>query len=140
MRSRAAATYSSSRSLRDGGAHRRAMIGVKTIPMTRMTVAFDGPSATSARSRHDDDRDREERLHDAHEHVVHDAAEVAGDQAERGAADRAEQRRRRRDGEDVARADDDAREHVAPELVRAEPVVADGGLEARRRIAGPSGS
>ena len=38
-------------------------------------------------------------------------------------SDRADQGRQRRHGEDVARADDDAREHVAAELVGAEPVL-----------------
>ena len=63
--------------------------------------------------------------------VVDGAAEVARDQAERGAEDRAEQRRQRRDDQDVARADDDAREHVAAELVGAEPVVGRSATAAR---------
>ena len=98
------------------------MIGVKTIPMTMISVPFEGPSATRETSAENDERDREEGVDDPHDHVVDEPAEVAGDQAERRAEDRAEQGRRQRDGDDVARSDDDAREHVAPELVRAEEV------------------
>ena len=55
--------------------------------------------------------------------------EVAHDQPQRRAQHRAEQGRRRRDDQDVAGAGDDAREHVAAELVGAEPVLAGRRLE-----------
>ncbi len=92
-------------------------------PMTMTTVVLEVPSATSAssammisgRARHASTM----RLDD----VVDEAAEIAGDQPERGAEHGAEQGCQRRDREDVARADDDAGEDVAAELVGAEPVV-----------------
>ena len=101
------------------------MIGANTKPITMISVRFDGPSdgdapctatMTSGSAR--------TASMIAAEDVVDHAAEVARDEPERGAEDGAEQRRERRDEQDVARADDDAREHVAAELVGAEPVVA----------------
>ena len=89
LRSRAAATYSSSRSPSTAARTVRAMTGAKTKPTTRMIVTFDGPSEVIASSADDDDRERQERLDEAAEDVVDRAAEVAGDEAERGAEHRA---------------------------------------------------
>ena len=63
--------------------------------------------------------------------VVDGAAVVAHDQAEERPGDHAEQRRQRRDDQDVARSDHDPRQHVA-----AEPVGAHQVLRARRQVAG----
>ena len=123
LRRRAAETYSSSRSWRTAARTVREMIGRRGGRSTRSAVVFDGPSATITSRAMIIDRQRQERLDDPAQHVVHGAAEVAGDQAQRGPEHRGEDRCQRRDDEDVARADDDAREDVAAELVGAEPVV-----------------
>ena len=72
----------------------------------------------------------------AREDVVDRAAEVAGDQAERGAEHGGQQRRQRRRDQDPLRAHDDAREHVAAEPVRAEPVVGRRRREVADRVGG----
>ena len=57
---------------------------------------------------------------DAAEHVVDEPAEVPGDEPEGRSEDGRQDRRGRRHDEDVARAEHDPREHVAPDAVGAE--------------------
>ena len=61
------------------------MRGVNTIPMTMISVALDSPSATTPRMPVTTSGQGEERLDETADDVVHGAAEVAHDQAERGA-------------------------------------------------------
>ena len=118
----------------------RAISGVNTIPITTMIVRVERrPARPTHEERRDDQRQREEGLDEAADDVVGEAAEVAHDQPERGAEHGAEQRRQRRDDQDVPRPDDHAREHVAAELVGAEPVGARRRLVDRRRGSGRTG-
>ena len=79
----------------------------------------------------DDQRQRQEHLDQAADDRVDPAAEIAHHEADRRPERGAEQRGERRDGEDVARADEDAGEHVAADLVGAEPVL---GRRRRKRV------
>ncbi len=95
-----------------------------------------------------DRRDRDEREHDlregqddvhgAHQHVVEEVARVRGDEADEDAEHEAEDRRDRRDGEQLAAAPEEAAPDVLAEVVRAEEQVrrARVGLadERRRRV------
>ena len=105
-----------------------------------MTVELEVPSATSASSATMTSGSARTARRRGSTHIVDDAAEIAGEQAERRAEQRAEQGRQRRDGQDVARADDDAREDVAAELVGAEPVVGRGRRQRVERDRRHSGS
>ena len=110
------------------------MSGVKTRPITMISVCVVGPSATSEHERDDHDRQRQHGLDDAARDGVRPAAEVPHGEAERGAEHGAEKRRQRRDDQDAAGADDDAREHVAAELVGAEPVPGDRTVVDRQQV------
>ena len=72
---------------------------------------------------HDHQRDGEEGVDEPADHLVNRTTQIAHEQAQERAADGAEQCSQRGHGQDVTRAHDDAREHVAPELVGAEPVL-----------------
>ena len=98
------------------------MRGVKTTPMTTITVARRRPERGDHGDGEDDERKGEDRVDDPADDVVHEPAVVADDEAEDRAENGAEQRGERRDDEDVAGAGDDACEDVAADLVGAEPV------------------
>ena len=98
------------------------MRGVKTTPMTTITVGPGCPERGDDGDGEDDERKGKDSVDDPAYDVVHEPAVVADDEAEDGAENGAEQRGERRDDEDVAGAGDDACENVAPDLVGAEPV------------------
>ena len=93
----------------------RETIGVKTTPMTTISVSVRAAERDDRRDRDHDQRQREHGVDDAADDVVDDAAEVAGDETDDRAAGDAEQRRERRDLQHVGRAGEDAREDVAAE-------------------------
>ena len=85
--------------------------------------------ARRMRAEHGDDADRqqhhregEEHVHEAHDDAVEPAAVVGGEKTERAAGDERDADRERAGGKRRAVAVEDAREHVAAELVGAEPV------------------
>ena len=109
------------------------MSSANTNPMTTMSVAVERAERHHEQERHDHHRKGEHGLDQPADEAVDDAPEIALDEADGGADDGAEERRERRDDEDVPGAGDDPREHVAPERVGAEPVRADGArLNCRR--------
>src|SRR5918992_1183132 len=114
LRSRAADTYSSSRSVSTAARTVREMIGANRMPIVMISVVFDGPA----------------------EHVVDRPDEVAGHEPQRGSDDGGEDRGQRRDDQDVLRADDHAREDVPAELVGSEPVVGRRGEQVVDRVRG----
>ena len=89
-----------------------------------------------AQEHHDEDDvkergQRDDDVHDAHHHHVDLAAEVARDAAVEHADNHVDEGRHEADGQRNARAVEDAREDVAPELVRAAQV-----LQARALVHG----
>jgi hypothetical protein len=85
----------------------------------------DGVLQPRSEDRHHDQREKETRkgeddVHQPHDQGVDPAAEEAGDEAEHDPDDEAERHHHRADGERVARAVDEAREHVAADRVGAE--------------------
>ena len=67
-------------------------------------------------------RQRQPRVRDAHDHLVDPAAEIAGQDAEPGADDAGDDDRGEAHDHGHARAEDEARQHVAPDVVGAEEV------------------
>jgi hypothetical protein len=105
------------------------MMNAPVSPRRRAASTYDADHRPFRRPEDDkreqgDERHREgeERLHDAAQDVVDEPAVEAHHQAEERAERHADERRDRRDHEHVPRADDDAREDVAPESVGPEHV------------------
>jgi hypothetical protein len=97
-------------------------------------VAQGRPEDRGHADRDDEEREREDDIAEARDDGVPPAAEVAGDKADRHGDDHREQR-----GEDAglerrAGAVDDAREHVAPEVVGAHDVAPRRPLEHRAEV------
>ena len=102
---------------------------------------------SDAGAEHGDQQDREQHRRKGHpdfdeprDHAVDPAAIPAGEQPERRARKRCEARRDEGDDQRDARAVDQAREHVAAEIVGAEPMARLGAVESRGgsgRASGP---
>ena len=97
--------------------------GVNSTATTVMTTTRESAERGEGQQRDERDRQGQERLDDATDTGVDPPAEESGDQTEDGAEEHADQRRRRRDDQDVAGAGHDTGQHVTGRLVRTEPVV-----------------
>ncbi len=95
--------------------------------MAITAFSMPGPSAAAKASASIEAREGEEDVGDAHQHRIDPAAEIAGDRADGEPDGHHDDRHQHHDGERGARAVERAREDVAPQLVGAEPVRAEGG-------------
>ena len=82
-RSRAAATYSRSRSISTAERTVRAISGVKMMPITRITLRGERPSEASTSTTRMISGKAEQRIDEPAEDVVHPAPVVAGEQPQR---------------------------------------------------------
>ena len=99
----------------------RAKKGMLTTAMARSAFIRPGPRAATMAKRQQQIGKGHQHVDAAHQHVVGDAAEIGGNQADRAADQRRHQGRGDADGDADPGSPDQAREHVAAELVGAEP-------------------
>ena len=99
--------------------------------MTTMTMASALAEQRQDEDRGDDDRQRQQHVDEAHDDLVGEPPVEARDEADDAAPEQGEDGRQRRDDEHGAGAGHGAGEHVAPEVVGAEPVRRAGRLERR---------
>ncbi len=81
-----------------------------------------GAQARQQDDRQQDRREGEQQLHQPHQREIDPAAEIGGEDADDRAADQADADGDQRDLDRDARREDRARQHVAADLVRAQPV------------------